>query len=101
MLSFTKRAIRGLLEANGYYLRHRGAMPYGIDYMWDIKRLSAAKDLAIRTFFDVGANIGQTSELALTEFPTAKVTAFEPHPKTSRNCSAFRNADALSLIILL
>ena len=46
MLSFTKRAIRGLLEANGYYLRHRGAMPYGIDYMWDIKRLAVAKDLA-------------------------------------------------------
>jgi FkbM family methyltransferase len=81
MLTFTKRAVRGILEANGYYLRHREAMPYGIDYMWDIKRLAASRNLEIKTFFDVGANIGQTSERALSEFPSAKVVAFEPDPK--------------------
>jgi FkbM family methyltransferase len=57
-------------------------MPYGIDYMWDIERLAASRDLEIKTFFDVGANTGQTSERALSEFPSAKVIAFEPHPKT-------------------
>src|SRR5262245_46635884 len=82
MLTIAKRAVRGLLEAKGYYLRHRGAMPYGIDYMWDIERLAASRNLAIRTFFDVGANTGQTSERALSEFPSAKVIAFEPNPNT-------------------
>jgi FkbM family methyltransferase len=80
MLTSTKRAVRGLLEANGYYLRHRGAMPYGIDYMWDIERLATSRNLAIETFFDIGANTGQTSKRALSEFPAAKVIAFEPHP---------------------
>jgi FkbM family methyltransferase len=82
MLRVTKRTVRSLLEANGYYLRHRGAMPYGIDYMWDIKRLAELEGLSIRTFFDVGANTGQTSECALSEFPAAEVIAFEPHPGT-------------------
>ena len=82
MLTFTKRAFRDLFEANGYYLRHRGVMPYGIDYMWDIKRLAEFEGLSVRTFFDVGANTGQTSERALSEFPAAEVIAFEPHPGT-------------------
>jgi FkbM family methyltransferase len=82
MFTFTKRVVRSLLEAHGYYLHHRGVMPYGIDYMWDIERLAASRDLEIKTFFDVGANTGQTSERALSEFPSAKVIAFEPHPKT-------------------
>jgi len=82
MLTFTKRVVRNLLEAHGYYLRHRGAMPYGIDYMWDIERLAASRNLEIKTFFDVGANTGQTSERALSEFPSAKVIAFEPHPNS-------------------
>ena len=81
MLTFTKRVVRNLLEAHGYYLRHRGSMPYGIDYMWDIERLAASRNLEIKTFFDVGANTGQTSERVLLEFPAARVIAFEPHPK--------------------
>jgi hypothetical protein len=26
-------------------------MPYGIDYMWDIERLAASRDLEIKSFF--------------------------------------------------
>jgi FkbM family methyltransferase len=82
MLTLAKRAVRGLVEASGYYLRHRGVMPYGIDYMWDIKRLAGAREVTIKTFFDVGANTGQTSERALSEFPSAEIVAFEPNPQT-------------------
>jgi precorrin-6B methylase 2 len=59
-------------------------MPYGIDYMWDIERLAASRNLEIKTFFDVGANTGQTSERGLLEFPAARVIAFEPRPRAPR-----------------
>jgi FkbM family methyltransferase len=32
-------------------------------------------------FFDVGANIGNFSDLLLSHFPSATIYAFEPHPK--------------------
>jgi FkbM family methyltransferase len=77
-----KRAIRGMLEAAGYRVYHRSVLPYGIDFMVDIERLSRAWGIPIRTFFDVGANVGQTSASALTSFADARVFAFEPHPVT-------------------
>jgi len=73
-----KRALRGAVEAQGYYLRQRQTLPYGVDYMLDIKRLSAALSHEIRTFFDVGACWGETSTSALANFPNANVVAFEP-----------------------
>jgi len=39
-------------------------LPFGIEYMLDIERLGRAWHIPIRMFFDVGANIGQTSSLA-------------------------------------
>jgi FkbM family methyltransferase len=39
-------------------------------------------------FFDVGANIGQTTRQALHRFPSARVYAFEPHPRSFRTLAA-------------
>jgi FkbM family methyltransferase len=78
----TKRVVRRLLESAGYRVYHRDVLPYGIEYMLDIERLSRVWDAPIRTFFDIGANIGQTSSLALSSFREAQVFAFEPDPVT-------------------
>jgi len=77
-----KRIVRGMLESAGYRVYHREVLPFGIEYMLDIERLARAWDIPIRTFFDVGANVGQTSGLALSSFPEARVFAFEPAPGT-------------------
>lgn len=77
-----KRVVRRLLESAGYRVYHRDVLPYGIEYMLDIERLSRVWDVPIRTFFDIGANIGQTSSLALSSFREAQVFAFEPDPVT-------------------
>jgi FkbM family methyltransferase len=75
-----KKIARAFLESRGYYLQHREVLPYGVDVMQDIKRL--ARDSPIRTFFDVGANTGQTATRALKFFPGVRVFAFEPNPVT-------------------
>jgi len=77
-----KRIVRGMLESAGYRVCHREVLPFGIEYMLDIERLGRAWDIPIRTFVDVGANIGQTSSLALSSFPEARIFAFEPDPVT-------------------
>jgi hypothetical protein len=48
----------------------------------DIARLSQGWGFTIRTFFDVGAHLGETTSAALKAFPSAKVFAFKPHPQT-------------------
>jgi FkbM family methyltransferase len=75
-----KSLSRRVLESQGYYLRHTGALPYGIDMIKDICRLSAANNIPIRTFLDIGANVGQTSRRALDAFPCSMIYAFEPNP---------------------
>jgi FkbM family methyltransferase len=55
---------------------------FGLDYMSDIKRLAQSWGYAVETFFDVGANVGQTTLEALQRFPDAHVYSFEPHPST-------------------
>jgi FkbM family methyltransferase len=72
------KAIRSALESRGYWFRHRSVLPFGIDYQSDIRRLSNLEAIPIDVFFDVGANVGQTSTVALTAFPSATVLAFEP-----------------------
>jgi FkbM family methyltransferase len=78
----TKRLFRHMLESAGYRVYHRDVLPYGIEFMLDIERLGRPWDVTIRTFFDIGATIGQTSSLALSSFHEAQVFAFEPHPIT-------------------
>lgn len=82
MLGLARKALRNRLEASGYYLQPRHGLPFGLDYMLDIERLAQAWQFPINTFFDVGANIGDSSVEALTRFPGASVVAFEPSTKT-------------------
>jgi FkbM family methyltransferase len=82
MQQWAGRAARSILEAQGYWFRQREALPYGVDYLLDVRRLSAAWRLPIRTFFDVGANEGQTVRAARAAFSQAKIYAFEPHTPT-------------------
>ena len=61
--------LRRYLEAQGYYLQQRNALPYGVDYMLDIKRLCAAWELSVKSFFDVGAHWGETSKSGPDDIP--------------------------------
>jgi len=84
-----KRLVRRLIERTGYFFISREVMPYGIDFFHDINRLSQTP---IRIFFDVGANIGQTSINALQKLKDAEVYAFEPNPKTYVQLATIRDA---------
>ena len=82
MKRFLAKLIRTVLDRFGYVLWKREFLPYGISPFLDIVRLRRASGHPVRTVFDVGANIGQTSRLALATFPDARIFAFEPHPDT-------------------
>jgi FkbM family methyltransferase len=77
-LAATVRRI--LARRNLLLLNPRGH--FGIDYLSDIERLADRWKYDIGTFFDVGANDGETSLVALKRFPKARVYSFEPHPAT-------------------
>jgi len=77
-----KKSLRWLIGRAGYEFIRRDDVPFGYDVMWDIKRLSRMWNYTTDIFFDVGANIGQTTARALRELPKARVFAFEPHPHT-------------------
>jgi FkbM family methyltransferase len=82
------RMIRGIVESRGYWVRHRSVLPFGVDYQNDIQRLAKIFGTTIEVFFDVGANVGQTSLDALKNFPEATIYAFEPHEATFAVLSA-------------
>lgn len=78
-----KRLIKGALGRLGIYYAKRQYMPCGIDWLWDVCRLS--RGLPMRTVFDVGANVGQTTRLIKGRFASADVHAFEPVSATYRS----------------
>ena len=49
---------------------------------FEIQRLNAV--LPIRTFVDIGANVGTYSAFVGTIAPDARILAFEPHPRTAQ-----------------
>jgi FkbM family methyltransferase len=56
--------------------------PNGICYPFDITRLYRLRRMHVKTVFDVGANIGQTSRYLAPWFPQATIFAFEPISST-------------------
>jgi FkbM family methyltransferase len=78
-----KRAIRRAIENRGFYFRRRKVLPYGVDFMNDVSRIASMAGSEITSFFDIGASRGEISRSALSEFPLATVTAFEPNPNHS------------------
>lgn len=73
----------------------------GRDWLYDFCRQRGSRDVGV--IFDVGANIGQTSEHLLRYFPTARLHAFELAGTTAarlaRNLTAFPNAHAHHLAL--
>ena len=81
-MKFFANLIRSGLDRFGYVLWKREFLVYGILPFLDIARLSRARGASVRTFFDVGANVGQTAREALDTFPGTRIFSFEPHPET-------------------
>jgi FkbM family methyltransferase len=90
------RGIRAVLDDMGYVLWKKEFLQYGISVYADIARLNRAWGRSVGIFFDVGANVGQTTREALRRFPSARVYAFEPHPASFRELAAIAD-DRLSV----
>ena len=78
--SLITKPVRWLVAKAGYDLVNLNA--FGHDPFRDIRLLNEKWNSSVRTFFDVGANDGDTSLKALKQFPQARIFAFEPHPDT-------------------
>ncbi len=81
LLQFGKR----MLAKAGIVVMRREFVPFGLDLFTDTAGLSRVWRHEIGTFFDVGANVGQTALRAARCFPDAAIHAFEPHPTTFRD----------------
>ena len=86
------RAVRYRLAAIvRYHLARHGLLllntrsRLGLDYIRDIEWLAQSRGYAVETFFDVGANVGETALAAFQIFPDVHVYSFEPHPSTFSN----------------
>src|SRR5438876_470920 len=75
-----KKLARRGLSFTGFHVVRKCDLPYGYDVWHDIRRLCLATRREPLVFFDVGANIGQTSLRIAREFPAGRVFAFEPTP---------------------
>ena len=70
------------LYARGVYVKRTRNLPFGVDWLVDVKRIeSPSRSAAI---LDVGANRGQTSVELAKAFPACVIHAFEPSPDTYR-----------------
>jgi FkbM family methyltransferase len=73
--------VKGLLRRLLSF-RKRRKLPFGVNVLYDIS--FSFPHFRVETIFDVGANIGQSSELFLKGFPRAQIYAFEPVQQTCR-----------------
>ncbi|OAI44847.1 hypothetical protein AYO42_00600 [Rhizomicrobium sp. SCGC AG-212-E05] len=80
--SVLKGLVRRTLESRGYWARHQSVLPFGVDYLMDIDRLSKMLNLPVRVFFDIGAHTGETIQAVLARFEGARIFSFEAHPTT-------------------
>ena len=71
--------LKNTLRQFGLRLYTDQSLPTGVDALLDISRLGLS---AMPTFFDVGANTGQTVDEILAHSPKARIFAFEPFPET-------------------
>jgi FkbM family methyltransferase len=71
-----KDLLKAVVARAGFYYSKRQYMPRGIDWLWDLQRLSPTH--GVHMALDVGANIGQTTQAIKQRFPEAAVHAFEP-----------------------
>ena len=83
-----KNMVKAIIARNGYTYFNDDFAPYGIEPFNDIRRLSKLLNYPVETFFDVGANIGETASQALAAFPLASILCFEPHPESFAKLNA-------------
>lgn len=74
-MNFTNSLRKGLIKLTGYWIYRKKYLPVGTDLMEDLK---TKINLDIRTIFDVGANIGNTTYEYNDAFPKAHIFSFEP-----------------------
>ncbi len=78
--SWMKRFVRRVLASAGYSIREVGFGVGGVELLHDAGVLLGNVSNAV--LFDVGANIGQTTQAMLTAFRSPQIRAFEPSPST-------------------
>ncbi|NNJ55698.1 MAG: FkbM family methyltransferase [Bacteroidia bacterium] len=66
---------KGFIKLTGYWIFRHKNLPIGCSLSSD---LTLKLNLQIRTIFDVGANIGQSTKHFLFDYPEATIYAFEP-----------------------
>jgi FkbM family methyltransferase len=79
--------VRKTFERRGFVLL-RPEYRFGIDPFVDVRRIAALRGIVIDNVFDVGANDGETALSLTQQFPHAKITSFEPHPRTFSKLTA-------------
>jgi FkbM family methyltransferase len=75
-----KRNIRKMLDMMGFTIIPNNAIPVGTDYRKTIRNIFG--EGAVKTVFDVGANVGQFCIHANEVFSNAIIHSFEPVSKT-------------------
>lgn len=71
--------IRRALERRGIFVQRHTKL-YGVDWLRDLTRFRGSDSFPV--VFDVGANVGQTTEYFRARLPGATIHAFEPVPDT-------------------
>jgi FkbM family methyltransferase len=83
-----KNIIKDHLRKRGVFVLRR--LPLGVDIAYDIQRFLPRNCVSV--IFDVGANVGQSTEAFLKDFSGAKIYSFEPSSKLFRRLeSKFAN----------
>lgn len=77
MISIAKNIVRSLFRTQGIELISI-SVRFGFDPWIDVQRIARAWGVEIESVFDVGANDGETTSLFLQNFPTCRVSSFEP-----------------------
>ncbi len=68
-----------MLKRAGFHLYTEGSFPPGVNWLIDLKKDGLRTPA---TFFDIGANVGQTVSAIRNACPDARIFAFEPFLKT-------------------
>lgn len=85
ILRSVKSAVRDGLRRRGIYLFTPGSLPPNVELPCDLLRLAGPS--GIRLAFDVGANVGETTESFLNLSPETEIHAFEPVSSTFNQLS--------------
>lgn len=100
LLRYLKGKLKKLAEKIFNITIYR-TLPRGIDTFHDLERI--IPKWKPTTFFDVGANIGQSAVLYARKFPSAKVLSFEPCAETfqrlEQNMAGFPNVQCIKLAL--